>query len=205
LIGIYFITKVADVLQKLRLRRGPILLIAGGAIIAVGFAIFSYYTVLFAAKLITESSYSVAPADKLSIPQFIDSQNASEGAFIVAMQHQVGQPLIKITSPSGATLTEKQLPETITMDTFAITETGNYTLTLTNASPDATLEANILFGDKRMIIENGLSVSPETLSLIFNLTLYTAIAVIIAGAIITILDRQRISKMKQFGDTSDLV
>ena len=189
----------------MRLRRGPILLIAGGAIIAVGFAIFSYYTVLFAAKLITESSYSIAPADKLSIQQFINSQNASEGAFIVAIQHQVQQPLIKITSPSGATLIEKQLVETITMDTFAITETGNYKMTLTNASPDTSIEANIIFGDKRMIIENGLSVSPETLSLIFNLTLYTAIAVIIAGAIITILDRQRISKMKQFGDTSDLV
>jgi uncharacterized repeat protein (TIGR01451 family) len=189
----------------LRLRRGPILLIAGGAIVAVGFAIFSYYTVLFAAKLITESSYSIAPADKLSLQQSINNQNASEGSFIVAMQHQVGQPTIKINSPSGATLVEKQLIDSITMDTFAITETGTYTLTLTNASPDTPLEANIIFGDKNMIVERGLSISPETLSLVFNLTLYTAFAVIITGAIITILDRQRISKMKQFGDTSDLV
>jgi hypothetical protein len=29
--------------------------------------------------------------------------------------------------------------------------------------------------------------------------------VIAAGIVITILDRRRISKMKQFGDTSDLV
>jgi hypothetical protein len=171
----------------------------------VGFAIFSYYTVLFAIKLITESNYSVEPASKVSIQQFISGQNSSQGTYIIAMQHPVGEPGLKIASPSGATLVEKQLAEILTMDTFSVTETGNYTLTLANTSPDNTLEANIVFGDQRTIIESGLSISPETLSLVFNLTLYTAIAVIITGAIITILDRQRISKMKQFGDTSDLV
>jgi hypothetical protein len=39
----------------------------------------------------------------------------------------------------------------------------------------------------------------------FNFTLYAGIAVFVAGVIITVLDRQRTSKMKQFGDTSDLV
>ncbi len=194
----------------MQLRRGPILLIAGGAILAVGFAIFSFYTVLFATKLVSESNYSVDPGKRVSIQQFISRENASQGTYIIAMQQQQqepvgGQPSLKIISPSGTTLVEKQLAGTVTMDTFPVTQTGNYTLTLINTSQNSTLKANIVFGDQRTIIESGLRASPETLSLIFNLTLYTAVAIIIAGAIITILDKQRISKMKQFGDTSDLV
>lgn len=196
----------------MQLRRGPILLIAGGAILAVGFAIFSFYTVLFATKLVSESNYSVDPGKRVSIQQFISRENASQGTYIIAMQQQQqqqepvgGQPSLKIISPSGTTLVEKQLAGTVTMDTFPVTQTGNYTLTLINTSQNSTLSANIVFGDQRTIIESGLRASPETLSLIFNLTLYTAVAIIIAGAIITILDKQRISKMKQFGDTSDLV
>ena len=192
----------------MRLRRGPILLIAGGAIMAVGFAIFSYYTVLFAAKLVAETGYSVDPFGKISITKFISSQNASQGTFIIVLQQGLGgqqQPVIKIDGPSGAALIEKQLAETLTIDTFPVTETGNYTLTLANTSPGSSLKTNVIFGDQRTIIESGLSVSPDTLSLVFNLTLYTAVTIIIAGAIITILDRKRISKMKQFGDTSDLV
>jgi hypothetical protein len=41
--------------------------------------------------------------------------------------------------------------------------------------------------------------------LIFVFLLGIGIAVAIAGAIITILDRSRVKRMKQFGDTSDLI
>jgi hypothetical protein len=178
---------------------------------AIGFAIFSYYTVLFAAKLVAETGYTVEPSGKISITKFISSQNASQGTFIIVMQQGLGgqnqhqQPFLQIANPSGKTLVEKQLAEALTMDTFPVTETGNYTLTLANTPSGSSLKANVIFGDQRTIIESGLSVSPDTLSLIFNLTLYTAITIIIAGAIITFLDRKRINKMKQFGDTSDLV
>jgi len=168
------------------------------------FAIFSYYTVIFAIKLVAESNFSVEPADTVSVQQFI-SQDNSKGTYIIVLPDSVGQPELKIASPSGTALVEKQLVEALTMDTFPLTETGNYVLTLANTSPDKTLKANIVFGDQKTIIENGLSVSPDTLSSIFNLAVYTAIAVIIAGVVLTVLDRQHLSKMRQFGDTSDLV
>ncbi len=41
--------------------------------------------------------------------------------------------------------------------------------------------------------------------MIFGLMLMAGIATAIAGAVITVMDKRRISKMKQFGDTADLV
>jgi uncharacterized membrane protein len=187
----------------LRLKRGAILLIAGGAIIAVGFAIFSYYTVVFAARLLSENNYSVDPGSEQSIQQFI-SQNSSEGTYLVALPQLAGQPKLKIASPEGQTLVEQQIAETVTAGTFPIASSGNYTLTLANPSSDV-LQASIVFGDQESIIQSGLGISPLVLALSFNFALYAGIAVIAAGIVITILDRRRISKMKQFGDTSDLV
>jgi len=168
---------------------------------AVGFAIFAYYTVSFATKLLSENKYVADPAGTASIPKFI-SQNATEGTYIVALAEAAEQAGLKIEDPSGKALVEKQLTENPSMGTFATTEDGNYTLTVTNASPNS--EVHIIFGDQESIA-GGLGVDPVTLGVVFNFTLYAGISVFIAGIIITILDRQRANKMKQFGDTSDLV
>jgi uncharacterized repeat protein (TIGR01451 family) len=171
---------------------------------AIGFAIFTYYTVVFATKLLSENKYPIEPAGAASVERFI-SKNATEGTYIVALTQPVGQPGLKITDPAGQVLVDQQLEGTLAMDTFSLTQDGNYTLTVANSSPDSALEANIVFGDQRSIIESGLDINPVTLSVMFNFTLYAGIAVFVAGVIITVLDRQRTSKMKQFGDTSDLV
>src|SRR5690242_16962572 len=121
---------------------------------AIGFAIYSYYFVLFAAKLVGETDYTVEPSGKISITKFISSQNASQGTFIIVMQQGLGgqnqqQPFLKIANPSGKTLVEKQLTEALTMNTFPVTETGNYTLTLANTLSGSSLHANVIFGDQR--------------------------------------------------------
>jgi uncharacterized repeat protein (TIGR01451 family) len=171
---------------------------------AIGFAIFTYYTVLFAAKLLGENKYDVAPAGVSSIERFI-SKNATEGTYIVALLQPVGQPGLEIKDPAGQVLIDKQLEGTLAIDTFGLTQDGNYTLTVSNTSPDSALEANIVFGDRKSIIESGLDINPVTLGMMFNFALYAGIVVFAAGVIITVLDRQRARKMKQFGDTSDLV
>jgi len=171
---------------------------------AIGFAIFTYYTVLFATKLLGENIHTIGPANTTSIVRFI-SRNATEGTYIVALPQSVGQPGLKIMGPSGQVLVDKQLTETVTMGTFNVTQDGNYTLVVANTSPNLPLESNIVFGDQKSIVESGLDINPVTLGATFNFTLYTGIAVFIAGVIVTVLDRQRASKMKQFGDTSDLV
>jgi len=170
----------------------------------IGFAVFTYYTVLFATKLLGENVRPIDPANTTSIERFISS-NATEGTYIVALPQPVGQPELKIMDPSGQVLIDKQLTETVEMGTFNVTQDGNYTLVVANTSPNLPLEANIVFGDQKSIVESGLDINPVTLGVTFNFTLYAGIAVFVAGIIITVLDRQRSSKMKQFGDTSDLV
>jgi hypothetical protein len=168
---------------------------------AIGFAIFTYYTVLFATKLLNENKFIADTAGMTSTKTLI-SHNATEGTYIVALADTAGQPGLKIEDPSGKVLVDKQITENPAMGTFALTEDGNYTLTVTNMSPSS--EVHVIFGDQKSIV-GGLGIDPVTLGVVFNFTLYAGIAVFGAGVIITVLDRQRTSKMKQFGDTSDLV
>jgi len=168
---------------------------------AIGFAIFTYYTVLFATNLLNQNKYLADSSGTISAKTFIN-HNSAEGTYIVAPAQVEGQPGLKIADPSGRVLVDKQLTENPALGTFTLTEDGNYTLTLTNASPDS--EVHIIFGDQKSIVD-GLDIDPITLGVVFNFSLYAGIAVFSAGIIITFLDRQRTSKMKQFGDTSDLV
>jgi subtilase family serine protease len=95
------------------------------------------------------------------------------------------------------TIVEQAISPPVVNEVFTVVGSGNYTLILTNLSSDTALEASILFGDRESYATQE--------QLIFSFLLYAGIIAIIAGAVITILDRRRINKMKQFGDTSDLV
>jgi hypothetical protein len=163
------------------------MLIAGGAAAVISFAVFVY--------LITENTYSIRPNESLIIRQFVS--NASQGVYSISFPLFEGQPNLKIVDAKNKTIVEKTINPPVVNEVFPITESGYYTLTLTNPSPDATLEAAILFGDQDSYATQ--------VQLIFSLLPYAGITTVIAGAVITILDRLRISKMKQFGDTSDLV
>jgi len=98
---------------------------------------------------------------------------------------------------ANQTVVEETINPPIVNGVFTITESGNYSLILVNPAPDATLEASVLFGD-----QGSFATSEQV---ILSSLLYVGIIAVIAGAVITILDRRRIGKMKQFGDTSDLV
>ena len=172
---------------RLHLRRGHIILIAGGAAAVASFTVFVY--------LITENTYSIQPNDSLTIRQFVS--NASQGVYSISFPLFEGQPNLKIVDAANKTIIEKAINPPVVNEVFPIAESGYYTLILTNPSSDATLEASILFGDSESYATQA--------QLIFSFLLYAGIIATIAGAIITILDRRRISKMKRFGDTSDLV
>jgi hypothetical protein len=170
----------------LYLKRGHIILIAGGAVAAVGFAVFVY--------LLSGNMHTIKPNESLTIQRFISS-NASQGVYRISFPFFEGQPLLKIVGPANQTILEKNINPPLASEEFAITQGGNYTMILTNPSSDATLEAPILFGDRE---------SFATLEYVSALV-YAGVIAAIAGAVITVLDRRRTSKMKQFGDTSDLV
>jgi hypothetical protein len=169
----------------LQLRRGHIILIAGGAAALTSFAAFVY--------LITDSTYSIPPTDQLVLQQFVS--NASQGVYSISFPLFEGRPNLQILDTANKTIIEKAIDPPVVNEVFEAAESGYYTLILSNPSSKVVLEASILFGDQESYIAQTA----------FSLSLYGGIIAAIAGAVITILDRRRISRMKQFGDTSDLV
>jgi hypothetical protein len=164
------------------------MLIGGGAA-----AVLSFATSIL---LLAEYTYSIKPNDRLIIEQFFPN-NGSQGVYSISFPTFEGQPTLKIMDPLNQTIVEKTITPPIVSETFAVVESGYYTLVLTNPSSEKTLDASILFGDRQSFA------SAE--QLIFSFMLIAGIITAIAGAVITVLDRRRSSKMRQFGDTSDLV
>jgi hypothetical protein len=171
----------------LHIKRGHIIVIAGGAVAVIGLLSFVY--------LVTGNTYSVKPNDQLVLRQFVS--NNSKGIYSISFPLFEGRPDLKIIDASNQTIVGKKIDPPIVNEVFASTESGYHTLILTNPSSDATLEVSILFGDQESYATQA--------QLIFSILLYGGIITTIAGAITTILDRLRINKMKQFGDTSDLM
>jgi hypothetical protein len=163
------------------------MLVAGGAVAVASFAMSLY--------LLSGNTYSIKPNERLVIQQFVS--NTSQGVYSISFPLFEGQPYLQIVDEANKTIVEETINPPIVNGVFTITKSGNYSLILVNPASDATLEASVLFGD-----QGSFATSEQV---IFNSLLYVGIIAVIAGAVITILDRRRIGKMKQFGDTSDLV
>lgn len=180
------------------------LLVGGGALAAIGLGIFLYFTIEFTDSLMNENRYTIDPGESQSITQFIG--NVSEGAYIVALQETFIQLDLTVTNPSNMTIVKRQISLAASdppiLERFPVDENGNYVLTLANPT-DAAVDISAALGDNESILQTGFSF--VNLALTFVSLFVIGVAVAIAGAVITVLDRRRISKMKQFGDTSDLV
>ena len=163
------------------------MMIAGGAVAAASFAVSLY--------LVSGSTYTIEPNERIVVKRFVS--NASEGLYSVSFPLYEGHLGLQILDAANRTIVDESISPPIINGVFSIQESGNYTLILTNPSPDASLVASVLFGDRDSFATG------EQLAL-YSL-LYVGITAVVAGAVITILDRRRSSRMKQFGDTSDLV
>ena len=172
----------------MHLRRGPLVLIAGGSVAVISFVISTF--------LLTESTYVIGPRDNLTLRQYF-SNNSSQGVYSISIPYYEDQPNLKIVNSMNETVIDRNITAPFASETFS-SEGGDYfTLILTNPSPDKALEASVLFGDRASFASAEQVISSFMLS--------AGIITAIAGTVITILDRRRSSKMKQFGDTSDLV
>lgn len=180
------------------------LLVGGGALAVIGLGIFLYSTLEFADNLMSDSRYTIGPGESRRVTQFIG--NVSEGAYIVALQETFVQLDLSITNPSDMTIVERKISlspgDAPIFERFPVDESGDYVMTLSNPS-DAAVDISAVLGDNESILETGFSFA--SLALTFVSLFVVGVAAAIAGAVITVLDRRRISKMKQFGDTSDLV
>jgi hypothetical protein len=188
---------------RLRLRKGHIMLIAGGAIAAISLSVLGYYGLRLITNLEEQPKYSIPPSGSQQVQQNI--ANVSQGAYVVSFpNYDGGKPMVTLADPTGRTIVQKEVNPPILIESFPINVPGNYTLELSNPSPVQTLEASIILGSQESVLSTA-DISSAVMTLIFGFMLVAGIATAIAGAVITVMDKRRIARMKQFGDTTDLV
>jgi hypothetical protein len=180
-----------------------LLLIAGGAAIAIGLSVLGYYGMRLIETLETEERHIVTPGSSIPITRNITT--AQQGAYLVSFPEFSGGSLgITIRDPDDRVILQRSADPPIVMEAFSVIEDGPYTLTLTNPSADVVLEASVILDSQEAVLSRAGSLSPE-ITVIFGFVLVAGIATAITGGVITVMDRRRLGKMKQFGDTSDLV
>jgi hypothetical protein len=185
------------------LRRGHILLIAGGAAVAIGFSMLGYYGVRLIETLEREERFMIEPNGSAELKQNITA--VGQGAYVASFpEFTGGEPVVTIRDPQDRLVLQRSVPPPIVLEAFPVAEAGVYTLTMSNPSEDSVLEAVMIMGNNEAVLSRAGSLSLE-LTVAFGFILVAGAAAAVAGAVITILDKRRISKMKQFGDTSDLV
>jgi hypothetical protein len=179
------------------------MLAAGGAIALIIFSMLGYYSLHFVNVIQHEGTYIIEPHGSINMGQNINNTQGI-GMYVVAFAEFAGQASVIIMDHTGKVIVDnKNLHPPITIETFDAEVPGLYNLTLLNPT-DRVLEAAMSFGDWEHVLGRKNLFSAMTV-LIFVFLLGIGIAVAIAGAIITILDRSRVKRMKQFGDTSDLI
>ena len=183
------------------LRRGHLLLIAGGTAVAVSLTVLGYYGMRLVETL--EEKYALEPGKSVEITRNLTS--AGQGAYVAAFQELGGvNPVVTIRGPSGNVVVQKSVDQLIVLEAFPVVEAGVYSMNLSNPSMSSTLQAAIVLDSQEAVLSRAGALSPA-ITVAFGFMLVAGIGALVAGAVITIMDRRRFSRMKQFGDTSDLV
>ncbi|HKX80661.1 MAG TPA: hypothetical protein VJL54_00245 [Nitrososphaera sp.] len=186
------------------LRRGHILLIGGSAAIVVGLAMVSYYAVRLIEALEGET-YTAEPGSSAEISRnFTSSETGGQAGYLVSVATLDGdRPMITVRGPDGQVILQRTVDQPFMLEPFNIGQNGTYSLTVSNPSADSSLEVGMILDSLEGLLGRG-AMSP-VLTGIFWLVFVAGVGAAVAGAFITVMDRRRISKMKKFGDMSDLV
>ncbi len=186
----------------MQLQRGMVLLIAGGAIVALGFAASVYYVGEFLTELEKAGVHTIAPKSSFEI---IQGLGGAQGAYFVAFpgyEENPARAAIKVTDPSGNTVVEREVDLPFYSEQFSTQSAGNYTLTISNPA-ESSIEVSAIIGDPESISEI-VGASTITSSAVASAVLIAGIAVLVAGGALVVVDRHKTQKMKHYGDLSDL-
>jgi hypothetical protein len=184
------------------LKRGLILLIAGGAIALISFSMLGYYTMQFINIIQQEGKNTIAPGSSINVQETINNTQGI-GIYIVTFAELGGQASVMIVDSAGKTLVDRNINPPIAIESFNTDAPGIYNMNLLNPT-NQVLEVAIGFGDQEDLLSRNDLFSTMAVQIFVSL-IVVGIALTIAGGIITILDRKQINRMKQFGDTSDLI
>jgi hypothetical protein len=178
------------------------MLIVGGAIAVISFSMLGYYTMQFVNIIQQEGKHTIEPGGSINLQENINN-TPGIGIYVVAFAEFGGQASVIIMDNTGKIIVNKHIDPPIAIEPFNAEVPGLYNLKVINPT-DQMLEASIGFGDQDDMLSTKNLLSAMTVLILVSL-LVIGIALAIAGAIITILDRSKINKMKQFGDTRDLI
>ena len=184
------------------LKRGYVILIVGGATAVISFSLLGYYTLQLADIIQQQGKYRIDPGGSINLEENINSTQGI-GIYAIAFAEFSGSASIIIMDNSGKAIINKSISQPIVIEPFDTESRGIYTLKLLNPT-DQVIEAAISFGEQDNVLSRKDLLSFETV-LITVSTLGIGIILTIAGIIITILDRRQINRMKQFGNTNDLI
>lgn len=186
----------------MQLQRGYVLLLAGGAIVAAGFAASVYYVNEFLSEIEKAGVYTVEPRESFEIVQGIGE---TQGAYFVAFPGYEENPVrasVRVTDPSGDTVVERDVDLPFYSEQFAAPSAGNYTFTISNPS-ERSIAVSAIIGDPESISEI-VGVSTIASSAVASFILIAGIAVLVAGGALVAVDRRKTQKMRHYGDLSDL-
>ena len=185
------------------LKRGYLILIGGAVAVAVSLVVLGYYGMRLVEALEGDVKYTIQPGESIEISQNLTSEG--QGAYVVSFS-ELGdiRPTVVITNPGGGVVLRKPLDQPIILEPFPVVESGIYVLNLTNHSSASSLEAAVMLDSQEAVLRRAGALSPF-LTAGFGFMLVAGIGALATGAVIAIMDRRRLSKMKQYGDTSDLV
>lgn len=178
------------------------MLIGGGVAVAVSLAVLGYYGMMLVEALESDAKYSVDPGGSIELMQNLSA--VGQGAYIAAFpQLDAAKPIIVIRDPSDVIVRQNTVDQLIVLEAFPVAQSGVFTLNLTNPSSNA-VEAAVIMDSQEAVLSRAGALSP-IITVAFGFMLVAGAGALIAGALITIVDRRRLTKMKQYGDTSDLV
>lgn len=186
----------------MQLQRGYVLLLAGGAIVAAGFATSVYYVNEFLAEMQKTGVHTIAPRGSFEVMQGI---GGTPGAYFVAFPGYAENPVrtsIRVTDPSGDTVVQREVDLPFYSEQFAAQSAGNYTLAILNPS-GSEVRVSAIIGDPEAIADI-VGTSTIASSAVASFIVMGGIAALAVGGALTILDRRQKQKMKHYGDLSDL-
>lgn len=178
------------------------MLIVGGATAIISFSMLGYYTLQFVNIIQQEGKYRIDPGGSINVEQNINNTQGI-GIYAIAFAEFTGSASVIIIDNEGKTIVNKSINQPIVIEPFNAESPGIYTLNLLNPT-DQVHEAAIGFGDQDDVLSRKNLLSFDTVVILIS-TLVIGVALAIVGIVITILDRRQINRMKQFGDTSDLI
>jgi hypothetical protein len=110
------------------LRRGHILLIAGGVAVAASLSVLGYYGLRLVETLGSGEKYMVEPNKSIQIMENITS--SGQGAYLAMFPDFTGgKPGIIIRDPADRMVLQKSVDPPLVLEPFAVAEAGVYTLT----------------------------------------------------------------------------